>query len=114
MAAARLRHSVRFERRATDPDEFGNDMGDWQPRISPIWAEVKPLRGGEEVLSAKLQGRAIYELLVRSSSETRTINVGDRAINARTGEAFNIRSVENRDMRNKFLTLTCETGTATG
>ena len=105
---------MRFERRADSPDDYGNEMGDWQPHIKPIWAEVKPLRGGEEVLASKLQGRAIYELLVRSSSETRTITVGDRAIKERTGEAFNIRSVENRDMRNKFLTITCETGTATG
>src|SRR5215207_3829940 len=63
MAAARLRHAVRFERRANSPDEYGNELGDWQPRISAIWAEVKPLRGTEEVLAAKLQGRAAYEVL---------------------------------------------------
>jgi head-tail adaptor len=114
VAAARLRHSVRFERRALSSDAYGNELADWQPRIGAIWAEVRPLRGSEEVLAAKLQGVAPYELMVRSSTQTRTITPGDRAIDARSGMVFDIRAIENRDMRNKFLTLTCQSGGASG
>ncbi len=114
MAAGPLRDRVRFERRAQVSDGAGNYVSDWQTLDMDRWAQVKPLRGGENVIAAKLQSTGIYEIKVRSDSETRTVTADDRVVDISSGQAYNIRLVENRDMRNRYLTLTCERGVADG
>lgn len=115
MVAGRLKERVRFDRRATVADDgTGNTLGDWETYLGPVWAEIKPMRGGEVVQMARLSGTRGVEILIRSSIEARTLVTSDRAVNTRTGETFNIRLIENRDMRNRMLNIIAEGGVADG
>jgi SPP1 family predicted phage head-tail adaptor len=113
MPAGRLRHLVRLERPAKQNDGYGNVENGWQ-EIQTLSAEIKPMRGSETVEAGKLEGRLAYEILIRWNAtlgDGRLSNA-DRAVNARTGEVYNIRTVENRDMKRQWLTITAEAGVA--
>ena len=115
MSAGRLRERVRFERRLPADDSLGNTEGDWAAILSPFFAaEIRPLRGDEEVLAARLQGVALVEIRIYSTDETRQLQVSDRCHDLRNGTVYNIRSIENRDLRNEFLTITAQRGVAHG
>ncbi len=111
MSAGRLRERVRLERRTTAPDGYGNTTAAWA-EIVTVWGEIKPLRHGETVLAARLQGTGVVEILIRWSTDVADLSADDRAVDARAGTVYNIRAVENRDMRKRFLTLTAERGVA--
>ena len=113
MAAGTLRERVRFETRGTgSADDFGNVSEDWATVLT-VWGQIKPSRGNEEVLATKLQGVSPVEIRVRWSSNLANLTASDRAVNDRTGAIYNIRSVENPDMRRKYLTIYAEAGVAT-
>lgn len=106
---------VRFDRRATVVDDgTGNTLGAWATYLGPIWAEIKPARGGEVVQMARLTGTRAVEILVRASTAARSLTTDDRAVNTKTGEIFNIRLIEDREMSNRFLNITAEGGVADG
>lgn len=112
-----LRETVRIERRAAVDDGYGNVIsGGWSSTASPIYAEIKPMRGREEVLAGKLSGTMPFEITLRWRSDLAEgvdrLTTADRVVNVRTGETYNIRSIENPDMRNRWLLLTCEAGVA--
>lgn len=113
MAAGPLRERVRFERRASGSgDGYGNVSTAWS-ELDVVSAEVRPMRGSEQVLATKLEGREPVEIRVRFSSTLANLTTDDRAVNVRTGATFNVRSVENRDQRKKYLTVIAEAGVAT-
>ena len=114
-SGGRLRERVRFDRRAEYDDGAGNMQAGWST-LGEVPAEIKPVRGGEALLAGKLAGKVPAEITVRWS---RALGAGDlrlttddRAVDARTGDAYQIRAIENRDMRRQWLTLTCEAGVA--
>lgn len=114
-SAGRLKERVRFDRRATIADDgTGNVLGDWETYLGPVWAEIKPARGGEVVQMARLQGLRAVEILIRSNSIARSLLTSDRAVNIFSGEIFNIRLIEDRDMGKQFLNITAESGGADG
>lgn len=118
MTAGRLNSRVRIERRAATSDIYGNTQGAWQSLIAGEPAEIRPIRaaspGVEIVDAASIVAAGLVEILVRYSSRTLQIRVSDRLVNTRTGEAFNIRAIENPDMRGKYLRLLCQAGVANG
>lgn len=114
MSAGELNRRVRFEKRAATSDKYGNAVDDWQMIFDNEPASIRPVRGAEDVIAAKLQGRQIVEIKVRYSNLTTQVNTDHRAVNAATGEAFNIRVIENKDMRGRYLTMLCESGVASG
>jgi hypothetical protein len=97
MRAGQLEHRFRFERRerlAVPGDAHGVTEGGWQVQIAQVPARLVPLRRGEEVLGSRLQGVQPYILTIRSYSATRLIETDWRAVDERTGIAYNIRTVE--------------------
>lgn len=116
MSGGRLRHRLKFQRRSAIGDGAGNKVGAWADIVGMSdWAgEITPLRGNERVDASKLQGTATVEIRVRGCPETLAITVADRVQDIRKGVMYNIRHIENRDMRDRYLTLTCETGIADG
>jgi SPP1 family predicted phage head-tail adaptor len=111
-----LRERVRLERPAKQKDGHGNAENGWS-EIAVVSAEVKPMRGWENVQAGKLAGRVAYEILIRWTKAfgegAGRLTSNDRAVNERTGEIYNIRAVEDRTMRRAWLLLTCESGVAT-
>lgn len=114
-AASRLRERVRFDRRVNIPDDgTGNTLGDWAVLFGPVWAEIKPFRGGEQIQMNRLTGTRAVEITIRQSGAARTLQTSDRAVNSETGEIFNIRLIEDREMRGDFFNITAEAGVADG
>jgi SPP1 family predicted phage head-tail adaptor len=111
-----MRESVRFERRAEVDDGYGNVTGGWETLVASVYAEIRPLRGREEVLAGKLTGTMPYEVKTRWRADLAIgedrLTTDDRAVNVATGDVYNIRSVENPDMKRQWLKLTCEAGVA--
>jgi len=112
--AGLLRERVRFERRATADDGYGNKVDAWELLTGPVAARIKPLRGGETVLAQRLESVVTVEITVRSSAATRGVNEADRIVDARTGEGYNIRAVVNADERGRYLVFTATHGDVSG
>jgi head-tail adaptor len=114
-AAGSLDRRVRFEKRASiSGDGEGNYQGDWEA-VCIRAASVLPKKtgAGEIILAGRLSGRVQYTIVVRSDSGTRDVTPDCRAVDTRSGEIFNIRSVLDLDGRRQWLTMDAETGVAT-
>lgn len=114
MPAGLLRERVRFERRIPMGDDgYGNVRANFVP-VATMAARIDPASGREDVIAAKLQGVQLFEITVRWSRDSKTIKATDRAVNARSGEVFNIRSAANEDEHRRYMTFTVSQGDAHG
>lgn len=111
ISAGRLDKRVRFDSPTPTEDGFGGREDGWTAQMT-VWACYTRLRGGETVLASRLEGRQPTVIRVRASSAARAITTDWRAVDVRTGETFNIRSiVETQDRA--WLDITAESGVAT-
>lgn len=116
MSGGQLNRLINVEARGASDDGYGNAVADtWSTVIANEPAEIRPLRGGEGVEAAKLQGKALVEIRVRHSARTAQITTAHRIANARVaGEFYNVRYIENPDMRGRYLKIVAERGVAHG
>ncbi len=114
-SAGDLYERVGFEARLSEnpdsPIDYGNTEFDWVEQFA-VRAQFIHLRGGEDVMAARLEGRHTQVIRVRSSIATRTITTDFRAVDKRTGDIFNIRDVTH-DVGRQFIDLLAERGVAT-
>ena len=111
--AGALTERVHFQRRDEQDDGYGNPVaGDWTTQFTEP-ARLQPKLGSEPVLAARLTGVQPFLLVVRSSARTRGVTPAWRAVNARTGAEYNIRTVANVDERNAWLEMLVQEGVAT-
>lgn len=108
--AGALRDRYRFDQRGLDAN--GDRLGDWVNGFA-VSAETTWLRGSEAVISARLEGSQPVALLIRDSTQSRTITTAFRAVNTRTGQTFNITAASPSKDRG-FIDVLCVAGTATG
>lgn len=102
-----MRDEVVFERRSSEPDGFGNYIGDWVLAFSR-WCSVNALRGGETVIASRLEGRQPVIVTVRSDPDTDLIDPEMRAtIN---GRAYNIREMPRLTEDRLYLEFLAEAG----
>lgn len=114
-----LHARVRFEKETAAADDgLGNVISGWQTHFECA-AVLKPLRGGEQILGAKLTGVMTYSLVVRRCAEAlavtpqmRAVVVRDPAVGIDT--VLNIRTPaqDGRGSRD-FLEFLCESGRVT-
>lgn len=114
MSAGQLNRRITVEARNTSPDIYGNTYAGWASLIESEPAEIRPLRGDESVEAAKLEMQALVEIRVRYSSRTAQILPAHRIRNTRTSETYNVRYIEQPDMRGKYLKIVAELGVADG
>lgn len=113
MSAGKLRESLTFQRRSALDDGAGNTEGPFADLFTTA-ARVRPLRGAEQILAAKLVGNMSYEIMVRSSSLTRSLTTDDRAIDARDASiVYNLRTISNDDEHDEYLVIIAQTGVVT-
>lgn len=112
--AGPLRERVAFDAREEIDDGYGNHVGAWQERIAPVAARIQPLKGGEQVLAARLTGVQPVIIRVRRSAATAAIDPTWRARDVRRGAVYNIRSVADMEERGAYLDMLCEAGGADG
>ena len=115
MAAGGMRAKLRFERRGYADDGAGN-AGEAGPFEAQFFrhARLVPLKGGESVIAQRLAGIQPVAVEIRSDSDTRTITTSWRAVDARSGAAYDIRSIADMKQKGAWLTLLCETGVPSG
>lgn len=96
MKAGELSERFSFEKRdtlASPGDEYGVSEGEWIEQFT-CWTKRVPLRRGETVIASRLSGVQPYVLTIRASNQARLIKTDWRAKDARTGDYYNIRTVE--------------------
>ena len=113
VGAGDLRERFTIQRRVNSQDGHGNSVGPWADQFT-VWGGIEFRRGGEGVLAARLAARQPAILTIRNSAQARGILASDRAVNARTGEVFNIRELPREARENRgFLEMLVEAGVAT-
>jgi head-tail adaptor len=115
MSAGELRERLRFERRPTTADDgYGNVEGGWRVMFEE-YARVRPMTGSETVISARLAGVQPVRMTVRSSTRTRQITTGWRAVDMRDeNRVFNITAPPaNLDEKNAYLDIMAQLGVPT-
>ena len=110
MSATELRERVRFERRVEADDGYGNTRGDWIGQFT-VAARIMPLRGGEAVIAARLEGTQPAIVTVYADARTRTVTPDWRIVDARAGTVYAVRTVTLRESKD-YVDLLCEAGVA--
>lgn len=115
-ASGRLRERFTIERNMAEPDWSGHPAEpDWRTVAGPFAAGIQFNRGGEAVLAARLTARQPAILTVRNTAAARGIKASDRAVDARSGEIFNIREQPRVSRENRgFLEMLVEAGASDG
>lgn len=111
-SAGSLYYKVALDKREMAPDGMGNEEGEWVEQFQTR-AEFIHLRGSEAIIAARLQGRHTQVIRVRVSGNTKLITTDFRVRDTRRDIAFNVRDIEWETNR-QFISLTCESGVATG
>lgn len=114
-SAGDLYFRIGLEARVTENPDSPIDYGNTQTAFVEQFAcraGFIHLRGGEDVLAARLAGTHLQVIRVRASSETRAVTTDWRAVDKRNGDIFNVRDVTPSDDR-QWLDLLCQKGVAT-
>jgi len=93
MRAGALTERVAFDAPTTAADGFGGQEVGWAEQFQRR-AQFVYQRGDEAVEAARLAGRSIYKIRVRSSADTRGITTDWRMRDVRRGTTYNIREVD--------------------
>lgn len=109
--AGALSERVTFSKRIETDDGLGNVESDWVDQFNEP-TRLRPKLGSEPVIAARQAGVQPLLLVVRSSARTRSVTPAWRAVNARTGAIYNIRTVANPDERNTWLEMLVQEGVA--
>ena len=110
--AGSLNHLCDLQIKTEETDTYGNvQVGPWATQFTEPCRLMAKL-GGEGVFAGRLQGTQPFIMTVRSSTRTRALNGSWRAVNARTGETYNIKTNVNVDERNGYLELLVVAGEA--
>lgn len=115
LKAGELRERFEFQERErlADPgDEHGVAEGDWKHRFQ-CYARLIPLRRGETVLAARLQGVQPHVLTIRAHAQARAVRTDWRCVDMRTQVSYNIRTVE-ASPDNASIDMLIEAGPADG
>ncbi|KJS45239.1 MAG: hypothetical protein VR71_02160 [Roseovarius sp. BRH_c41] len=91
--AGELSERFAFDSPTTAPDGSGGNEAGWAEQFSRA-AQVIYSRGNESVEAARLAGRSIYKVKLRSDSGTRTITTDWRARDVRRNVVYNIREAD--------------------
>ena len=113
-----LQESITFQRRASanpdSPDDYGNTRSDFATYYGPVSARIQPINGREEVIAQRLQGVQPLEITIRYSALATSLRASDRAINARTGEVYDIIDHRNPDEKRRYISLLVVRGVGNG
>jgi SPP1 family predicted phage head-tail adaptor len=112
-----LRSQIVFSERVSSLDLYGNEVADWIERFSTR-AQFLPMKGGEDVLAARLEGRQPVVIRIRQSPEARAVTPDWKVQNVDNGVEFNIRGIidpeEGTSQHGRWLDILAESGVATG
>lgn len=91
--AGDLRHRVAFDKRERVSDGAGNKQAEFVEQFTRR-AAFTYAGGGESVMAARLEGRGILKVRVRSCRQTRTITQDWQMRDVRRGTSYAIKEVD--------------------
>lgn len=98
--AGSRRERISLQRRALDQN--GDPLGPWVEQAQCA-AELRNLRGGEQVMGQRLQGVQPVLLTVLASQVSRLADNGWRAVNTRSRQIYDITSAVLSDDRGEVV-----------
>lgn len=90
MRAGDLDHRLQFQKRQDRSDGAGNTLAAWVTQFDQA-ANLRPLRGGEGVLGARLEGRRPVIITIRRSVQAAAITHEWQAVDLRDGRVYQIK-----------------------
>ena len=97
-----LRERVDIQRVAETKDAIGSPIQSWST-LATTWAEVRPASGGEAFRRQQMQASAAWTVILRYRSDlTPQMRIAWR------GRLFQIRALENFDLRRRFLGIAAD------
>lgn len=111
-SAGDLRESIHLQVRSEIDDGFGNVTSGPFETVHTMPARIRVLKGSETVIAGRLAGTQTAVLTVRSQPAMTTIDTSWRAVDARRGTVFNIRSITPSE-RGDYFDILCQSGVAT-
>ena len=102
--AGELNQRLTLKRKVAVPDEMGGQITQWNA-VRDVWANVRPMRGGERFNAAQLQSDATYVLTMRDRDDVTDADVFDHATLGR----FEVTFVK-RTPRARFMEVECSLG----
>jgi head-tail adaptor len=116
--AGKYTHRVRFDVQVEVPIEGGGTGFEWSTAETGSvtrWAAIEYLKGGEEVMSQRLQSIQPALIRVKLDTSTLTITPAWRAIlvdGGTDGTTFALKSVADMEGQRRELTILAEAGAA--
>ncbi|WP_041527848.1 head-tail adaptor protein [Paracoccus aminophilus] len=107
LRSGRRRDTVVFQSPVESRDRDGKLVQGWEDQFT-VSAHVKPLRGSEAVMQARVSARAPAILSVRLSAQTLRIMADWRAVVE--GRIFDLKELPRRTNRPRFLEMLVEAG----
>jgi len=112
--AGHFDHRFAFDAREVIDDGYGNQVaGDFKERFQQN-ADVIVMKGGEDVMAARLEGVQPIILRVRVSNYSRQITTDWQARDVRTGELYNIMTITKDSYSGSVFEMFCRSGVAIG
>jgi len=108
---ASLRDLVVFDSRVPVADGYGNETSGEFTEQFAMAAEFRHRGGSEAVVAARLEGRNVFGVYIRSSVQSRTITTDWRMRDARRGTVYAIDAVD-AITDQAWIYLTVESGVA--
>lgn len=95
MSAGRRRHHVAFDAPVKVKNEFGEHArSEWDQDRHRAWAELIYQSGSEAVEAARLAGRQVLKVKIRTGTAARSIQTGWQMRDIRLGTAWDIKEVD--------------------
>ena len=106
-----LRERIRIDAKTKVKDGEGGKVQGWAEHASSRRARIVTKGGSEELLGERLRGKLMIEIQMRYSNDLAGVTSDMRAVNTRSGTAYNIKAVHVEETR-RVMILTCEGGVA--
>ncbi|WP_189526621.1 phage head closure protein [Mesorhizobium sp. M7A.F.Ca.ET.027.03.2.1] len=106
-----MREVVRLQQYTEVDDGHGNTVGEYAD-VATIPARIQSVKGSEQILAGRLAGVQPIVITIRNGGDAAAVNTDWRAVNDRTEETYNIRSII-RSERGDWIDLLVEAGVAT-
>lgn len=103
-----LRHRITFQKAELVDDEYGGQTQTWVDK-GTVFAKFQYLKGGEEVMAARLQAKQPAIITVRSDGVTRQADPTWRIRDADSA-LWNIRAITDPTGRRAWLEILAEKG----
>ena len=107
-----MRHSIRIEDETLLSDNYGGATVSARPIVATVPGSVRPLRAHERLQALRLEMPITHEVTIRYDTTTAVTTHKHRLV-VDGSRVMNIRSIVNKDERNRWLVILAEEGVPT-